>query len=92
MTSTSSPSPSGIQKCLDNLHEYYDKWGLSINTDKSNVMIMSKGKLTKNLPLFQINSDILVDLGIDTYKYLGIDLVISSDGRFSRLSEIEYQK
>ena len=42
MNSTSSPSPSRIQKCLDNLHEYYDKWGLSINTDKSNVMIMSK--------------------------------------------------
>ena len=41
-----SSSPSGLQKCIDNLNEYCDKWGLSINTDKSNVMIMSKGKLT----------------------------------------------
>ena len=75
-----SSSPSGLQKCLDNLNEYCDKWGLSINTDKSNVMIMLKGKRTKNLQLFQMNNDIL-DY-VHTYKYLGI--VISSDGRFSK--------
>ena len=68
-------SPSGLKKCLDNLHKYCDKWGISINTDKFNVMIMSKVKLTKNLPLFQINNDTL-DY-VHTYKYL----VISSDGR-----------
>ena len=45
---------------------------------------MSKSKLTMNLPLFQINNDIL-DY-VHTYKYLGI--VISSDGRLSKVFHV----
>ena len=61
--------PIWVKEILDNLHKYCDKWGISINTDKFNYLIMSKVKLTKNLPLFQINNDTL-----DYIMYIHINI------------------
>ena len=38
-----SDSPEGLQKSLDILFEYYNKWKLTVNIDKSKVMIFRKG-------------------------------------------------
>ena len=37
-----SRSKSGLQKCLDNLQMYCDKWGLELNTNKTKTMVFSK--------------------------------------------------
>ncbi len=39
-----SNSDVGLQKCLNNLRDYCQKWAISINPSKSSCMIMSKGK------------------------------------------------
>ena len=37
-----SKIPSGLQNTLDNLHEYCIKWGLSVNTLKTKVVVFRK--------------------------------------------------
>ena len=37
-------SKQNLQKCLDGLEQYCDKWKLKINTDKTKIMIFSQGK------------------------------------------------
>ena len=41
-----SESPEGLQMCLDKLRDYCIKWGLSVNTDKTKTMVLSKIKWT----------------------------------------------
>ena len=43
-----SESSVGLQKCLDVLHNYCKEWKLCINIEKSNVMIIEKGKRAAN--------------------------------------------
>ena len=38
-----SETAEGLQNCLNALQNYCDKWCLSINTDKTKVMIFNKG-------------------------------------------------
>ena len=74
-----SKTPSGLQNCLNSLYDYCEKWGLLINHDKSKVMVMSKGTITRNIPIFKFDKNIL-DV-VQTYKYLGV--MIYSNGKFS---------
>ena len=59
--------------------DYCEKWALLINHDKSKVMIMSKSTITRNIPIFKCDKNIL-DV-VQTYKYLGV--MIYSNGKFS---------
>ena len=36
-----SETPSGLQTCLQNLHQYTEKWDLKLNTKKTKVMIFN---------------------------------------------------
>ena len=38
-----STSKTGLQKCLDRLGEYCTKWQLSVNTEKTKIMVISSG-------------------------------------------------
>ena len=39
-------SPQELQENLDNLHEYFEKWGLQVNEAKTKIMVFRKiGKL-----------------------------------------------
>ncbi|CAL4106581.1 unnamed protein product, partial [Meganyctiphanes norvegica] len=40
-------SAKELQKALDSLNSYCQKWALNVNTDKTKVIIFSKGKITR---------------------------------------------
>ena len=73
-----SETPEGLQKCLDILHAYCIEWKLNINIQKSNVMIVGKGKQTDNSK-FHIGDQNLINC--NEYKYLGC--ILNSNGNFT---------
>ena len=65
--------------CLEKLKGYCDKWGLTMNTKKTQFMIMSAGNATdKPLMLGEANLEY-----VNTYKYLGI--TISRNGNIKNM-------
>ena len=61
-------SYSQLQKALNALHLYCNKWALKVNLDKTKVIIFSKGKITKYKP-FKFGNN-TVDI-VEDYVYLG---------------------
>lgn len=74
-----STSPHELQYNIDRVSEFCRDWGLSINIDKSKIMLFSKsGRLKKETHPFIIGNKILEY--VNQYKYLGVN--ISSTGKF----------
>ena len=73
-----SESKEGLQKSLDNLHAYCEKWKLNINESKSRVMIMGKGS-RRAREIFHIGGRELEN--VDHYIYLGV--TISNTGTYA---------
>ena len=65
-----SESEFGLQKCLDKLYTYCEKWNLAVNLDKTNVMVFNKSGRILNTYSFKFN-DQVIELTSE-YKYLGI--------------------
>ena len=66
-----SESKDGLQRALNKIKEYSDKWALTINTEKSKIMIFNKaGKLCKSD--LKLGDKYLENVNI--YTYLGIDI------------------
>ena len=64
-----STSKEGLQKCLNNLESYCDKWKLKINTKKTKVLIFNRqGSLITKHPFLYKQKRIEV---VREYKYLG---------------------
>ena len=63
-----SKSPEGLQNCLDKLDKYCYKWALSVNSKKTNCMVMSKGIVKRKPEFYYRNS--LLDVK-DKVVYLG---------------------
>ena len=64
-----STSAAGLQKCIDQLAIYCEKWKLQVNFKKTKIMIFNKtGALIKKYK-FLFNSTALES--INEYKYLG---------------------
>ena len=79
----------GLQKCLDVLHNYCKEWKLCINIEKSNVMIIEKGKRAANSNTeFRIGDQTLTYC--KEYKYLVC--IINSSGIFAAAKKDLYQK
>ncbi len=66
-----SENVKGLQNSLTKLNEYCKKWKLSINTNKSKIMIVSKKKCS-NPNKFMIDDKLLED--VHHYKYLGVNI------------------
>ena len=73
-----SKSALGLQQCLNNLQSYTTKWGLTVNIDKTKVMVMSKGTIKSCSTVFHFNNVPLEY--VTSYKYLGLH--ISSNCKF----------
>ena len=81
-----SETPSGLQTCLQNLHQYTEKWDLKLNTKKTKVMIFQhQGRKSKDTFLF--GNQIIQST--DSYKYLGT--IVTSTGNF-KLNEVNLKK
>ena len=82
-----SETRDGLQKCLDKLHEYCNEWGLTVNTNKSKVMIFNKAG-RKNSCQFKLGNEILDQ--VNEYKYLGV--IFQNSGTFSKARNNLFQK
>ena len=68
-----------LQAALNAAHHYSTLWQLAINTQKTKVMIFSRGK-SRNIPKFNYNG---LPLEVVTeYRYLGIDF--NYNGKFTK--------
>ena len=71
-------SAAGLQSGLNSLHDYCVKWNLTLNTDKTKVMVFKRGGTTDNEPDFVYNNVILEK--VESFCYLGI--IFTSKGSF----------
>ncbi|XP_053403102.1 uncharacterized protein LOC128558242 [Mercenaria mercenaria] len=75
-----SDTPEGLQSHLDLLAEYCIKWKLTVNIDKTKIIVFRKGgRLAQNE--HWTYSDIEIDV-VEQFNYLGF--VVSSGGSFRR--------
>ena len=81
-----SKSKMGLQKCLDRLGEYCNKWQLSVNTEKTKIMVLSLG--SSICSDIKYNGNLLEP--VTTYKYLGF--MISSNGQFNKMLSDRIEK
>jgi hypothetical protein len=82
-----STSPQGLQNKLDILKQYCNDWCLTVNTNKTKVLIFNKaGKHIKHT--FNFN-DTQFEC-VNRYKYLGIHVCAS--GSFNFAQEELYKK
>ena len=51
-----SNTPKGLQKLMDDLYSYCQKWKLNVNSTKTKVIIFCKRK-TKKVPIFKCNNN-----------------------------------
>ena len=74
-----STTAEGLQSNINKVQEFCKQWGLSINIDKTKIMIFSKnGKATGDHFQFTVGNSTLEY--VNSYKYLGVE--ISANGRF----------
>ncbi|MCG7891851.1 MAG: reverse transcriptase family protein [Candidatus Thiodiazotropha endolucinida] len=74
-----STSECGLQHNINKVNEFCNKWGLSINSDKSKIMIFSKNGQAK-MDCYKFNVGQIRLECVKQYKYLGIN--ISASGKF----------
>ena len=77
-----SYTQEGLQSLLYKLHRYCDKWGISVNLDKTVVMVCKKGRNVKNVELIYDNH---VLNQVNKCTYLGVTL--SANGCFYQAQE-----
>ena len=66
-----------LQKLLDNMKTYCDKWGIIVNTDKTVAMVFKKNKRSETFDIFY---DIFKLHIVNKFTYSGVTL--SSNGVF----------
>ena len=83
-----SESESGLQRCLNQLQVYCDKWKLTINVNKTKVIIFNAGGHKISKFEFKIGSNAIEIT--QRYCYLGIEF--SSSGSFKHACDILQEK
>ena len=78
-----SESADGLQNSLYKLQECCDIWLLTVNTQKTKILVMNKAGRDPNSGTFTFNNSALEV--VNQYKYLG--LMITSSGSFTRSVE-----
>ena len=72
-------SPEQLQSSLDDLKLYCDRWGLTVNSDKTKVMVFRKcGRINRNEKWFYNNEALEL---VSNFNYLGV--VFGSFGNFN---------
>ena len=72
-------SPASLQQALNCMNDYCELWQLHINTDKTKVVIFSRGKL-RSKPVFYLNNALLE--AVDDFSYLGV--MFNYNGKFGK--------
>jgi hypothetical protein len=66
-----SSSRDGLQNILNNLYAYCTDWEISVNIDKTVVMVFKKGNIPENIDLFYDNCRLNI---VTKFTYLGVTL------------------
>jgi hypothetical protein len=83
-----SESSSGLQRCLDKLSLYCNSWDLTVNFNKSKVMIFNKSGRKINKDKFIFNNSALEYC--TEYKYLG--MLFKPSGSFTEATNLLCKK
>ena len=83
-----SESAKGLQACLNKLQQYCDTWCLTININKTKIIIFNKGG-RQILRYKFIIYDTCIDI-VNQYCYLGI--IFSSNGNLKNACNALYDK
>ena len=78
-------SEEDLQRALDALSQYCKLWDLTVNLDKTKVVIFSRGRRTAKKPFMYNGKEVKV---VDDYTYLGV--IFNYNGSFKKA--IENQK
>ncbi len=81
-----STSKKGLQKYLERLSDYCEKWQLSVNVLKTKVMVLSAGHSRIDDIKFDNNTLECVS----SYKYVGP--IFSRNGKFTKMEEDRINK
>jgi hypothetical protein len=77
-------SAESLQNALNSFETYCDKWNLTVNTNKTKVMVFRKGGRLKELPKFMFkNRELEV---VNNFKYLGITFTPTGSFTATKLS------
>ena len=82
-----SESAEGLQVALDAMSTYCEKWSLQINSNKTKVMVFSRGKIKKLPKLKYRNENLEVVFG---FQYLGI--WFNYNNKFSITQKKQYDR
>ena len=74
-----SESTSDLQNMVDILHNYCQQWHLTVNIDKTKVVVFSRGKV-RNLPLITYGDETIEV--VYSYNYLGV--LFNYNGKFGK--------
>ena len=74
-----SETPDGLQKALNCMYNYCNQWHLTVNPDKTKIVVFSKGKIRRK-PVFYYN-DLPLE-AVDDFSYLGVKF--NFNGKFSK--------
>ena len=78
-----SDTAEGLQNGLNCMYQYCQKWKLSLNTQKSKVMVFKKdGKLRRNTHFYYGDHELEI---VSKFTYLGI--VFSTEGAFTKAQQ-----
>ena len=78
-----SETRKGLQNGLDALHVYCNRWGLTVNVDKTKRVAFKKGGRSGKLDKWKYNGQDIET--VTQFKYLG--LVLGSSGKFTKSIE-----
>ena len=77
-----SESAAGLQNCLNQISDYFKQWKLTVNTDKTKIVIFNKsGHKIKRYKFSYQSTRNIIEI-VESYQYLG--LIFSSNGNFNR--------
>ena len=73
-----SETPAGLQRSLDSLKEYCDKWNLTVNIDKTKIVVFRKGGMLAQIDRwYYAGQEIEI---VNSFNYLGV--LFSCGGSF----------
>ena len=73
-----STTEKGIQSCVDKLSKFTKDWKMTINTNKTKMLVFNKGGRLKNINIKYNNSSIEC---VQKFTYLGV--VFNASGSFT---------
>ena len=80
-------SKDDLQLALNELHSYCMDWKLYVSTEKTKIMVFSRGKI-RNRPVFTYNNNVIEI--VDNFTYLGV--TFNYNNRFSKAAKRLYDQ